>query len=248
MRFKLISCEILFREICRVVADAPHVIDVEFLAKGLHDLAGEGMRDRIQEAVDHAEEGPYDAVLLGYLLCGLGVEGLAARSKPLVIARGHDCITLFLGSRRRYQDYFENNPGAYFKTTGWIERGREISQLGLGDLQRKFGVASSFAELVAKYGEDNARYLWETLGNYTKNYGKLVFIRMGVGPEDRLEEETRKEAAELGMAFERVEGRLRLFERLVRGEWDEDDFLVVPPGHRIVATHDERVIAAEAVR
>lgn len=247
MRLKLISCEILFREMCHVVARSPHTIDVEFLPKGLHDVAGRGMCRQVQEAVDRADADPYDAVLLGYLLCGRGVEGLLARTRPLVLPRGHDCITLFLGSRRRYQEFFESNPGVYFKTTGWIERGRDIPQLGLGEVQRNFGVASTFEELVEKYGEDNARYLWETLGNYTKNYGKLVFIRMGVGPEDRLEEETREEAAELGMAFERVEGRLTLFERLVGGEWDEEDFLVVPPGYRIVATHDERIVRAEAV-
>jgi len=245
MRLKLISCEILLREMCHVVARSPHTIDVEFLPKGLHDIAGQGMCGKIQEAVDRAGGGSYDAVLLGYLLCGLGVEGLTARSQPLVVPRGHDCITLFLGSRRRYQEYFENNPGTYFKTSGWIERGRDLSQPGADTLSTKFGLPRSFEELVERYGEDNARYLWETLGQYTKNYRKLVFIEMGVEPNGDFEAATRREAQEAGMEFEKLAGRLTLFEKLVSGDWDEEDFLVVPPGRRIVATHDERVIAAE---
>ena len=71
-------------------------------------------------------------MLFGYGLCGMGLVGLTARPKPVVIPRAHDCITLFLGSRERYLEYFNAHPGVYFKTTGWIERGR-----GLTAAQRK---------------------------------------------------------------------------------------------------------------
>ena len=43
--------------------------------------------------------------------------------------------------------------------------------------------------------------------------------------------------------FEKLQGDLGLLRKLVNGEWD-DDFLVVPPGWRVVATHDERIIEA----
>lgn len=246
MRLKLISCEILLREMCATIARSPHQIDVEFMPKGLHDIAGEGMRDRLQEVLDRVEEPLYDAILFGYALCGMGLAGLTARSKPLVVPRGHDCVTLFLGSRERYQDYFDSNPGVYFKTTGWIERGRDLSQVG-GEAYRKMGFTQDYDELVAKYGEENARYLWETLGSYTQNYGKLTFIEMGVEPSGSFEEQTREEAEQRGMKFEKLSGDLGLIERLVNGEWASDDFLVVEAGQRIVATHDERIIRAEDV-
>lgn len=243
MRLKLISCEILFREMCAAVARSPHQIDVEFLTKGLHDIAGTGMRERLQAAVDRVDPAVYEAILLGYVLCGNGVVGLTARSLPLVLARGHDCITLFLGSRRRYEEYFQNNPGVYFKTTGWIERGKNLDQLGYSS--RKTGIGLSYEELVAKYGEDNAQYLWEQLGGYTKNYRKLTFIEMGIEPDDRFERLTREEAASRGMEFEKIPGDRSLIERLVNGEWDSDDFLIVPPGYRIVARYDEAVVGIE---
>jgi len=55
----------------------------------------------------------------------------------VALPRAHDCITLFLGGKERYLDYFDNHPGAYFKTSGWIERGRNLEQVG-SDLTRNY--------------------------------------------------------------------------------------------------------------
>ena len=111
MRLKLISCEIFYREMCAAVARSIHLIDITFLPKGLHDIGQEQMLPRLQEAVDAVDASRYNAILLGYGLCNLGIVGLTARSIPLVIPRAHDCITLFFGSRRRYQEYFDAHPG-----------------------------------------------------------------------------------------------------------------------------------------
>jgi len=48
VRLKLISCEIFYREMCAAVARSPHLVDIEFLPKGLHDIgsAGRGLRAR----------------------------------------------------------------------------------------------------------------------------------------------------------------------------------------------------------
>ena len=123
MKLKLISCEVFYREFNMAVARSPHTVDAEFLPKGLHDIGTTGMRDRIQAAVDRVDTSAYDAILIGYGLCNNGIVGLSSSDKPLILPRAHDCITLFLGSRERYLDYFQNNPGVYFQTTGWIERG-----------------------------------------------------------------------------------------------------------------------------
>ena len=98
---------------------------------------------------------------------------------------------------------------------------------------------------VEKYGEENAEYLWEQIGGYSKNYGKLTFIEMGVEPDDSFERATESEAAERGMGYEKVRGDMVLIERLVNGDWEGDDFLVIKPGHRVVARYDERIIETE---
>ncbi len=245
MRLRLISCEIFFREMCALLARSPHTIDVEFLPKGLHDVGTEEMHARLQSAIDRIDNSPYDAILLGYGLCNNGVVGLTVRDKPLVIPRAHDCITLFLGSGARYIDYFENHPGVYFETSGWIERGGadgELSQLALG---KKLGFLQTYEEMVARYGEDNARYLQEQLGDLTRHYRQFTFIEMGVEPDGSFEERTRRDADKRGWAFEKIQGDLGLLRRLLNGQWDDKEFLVVPPGFRIVAKYDEGVISAE---
>jgi hypothetical protein len=68
---------------------------------------------------------------------------------------------------------------------------------------------------------------------------------MGVEPDDRFERQTREEAARRGWAFEKVRGDLSLIERLLDARWDAEDFLVVPPGWRVVARYDDGIIAAE---
>ncbi len=241
MRLKLIACEILYREICACVARSPNTVDVEFLPKGLHDMGAVTMRDRLQNALDAVDPYQYEAVLFGYALCGTGLAGLTARAKPLVIPRGHDCITLFLGSKERYAEYFNDHPGVYFKTTGWIERGANLVPLS----RERTGIGQTYEELAAKYGEDNAKYLYEQLSSYTRNYGQFTFIEMGVEPDGRFEQATKDEAEQRGWRYEKVAGDLSLLQRLIDGKWNNEDFLLVPPGWRVVAHHDDRILGAE---
>jgi len=245
MRLKLLSCEIFYREFCAAVSRSPHLVDVEFLTKGLHDIGSEGMLERLQAAVDRVDASRYDALLMGYALCNNGLAGLTARAIKLVVPRAHDCITLFLGSKDRYQDYFESHPGVFFETTGWIERGEsdgELSQLALG---KKLGMQTSFEELVARYGEDNARYLWEELGNLTKHYRQITFIEMGLEPDSSFERRAREKAEARCWKFEKLRGDIGLIQRLVDGAWDDSEFLVVPPGHRITPRYDGGIISTE---
>lgn len=244
MRLKLIACEILYREFCAAVARSANQVDIEFLPKGLHDVGQAGMSARLAEVLGGIDESKYDAVLLGYALCSNGLVGLTARNVPLVVPRAHDCITFFLGSRERYLEYFQDHPGAYFKTSGWIERGDGLAQLGQDSIPQTAGMNRTYEELAAKYGEDNARFLYEQLCDMTRNYSRLTFIEMGIEPDDRFEQQTRREAAERGWTFEKLAGDMSLIQGLVDGPWDADRFLVVPPGCRIAASFDEGIIKA----
>ena len=122
MHFKLLACEILRREITSLTADSPHQIDVEFLPLQLHAIGRVRMKDRLSEYLATVNEDTFDAILLGYALCSGGIADLTANKVPLVVPRAHDCITLFLGSRKRYEEYFFANGGTYFATTGWLEQ------------------------------------------------------------------------------------------------------------------------------
>ena len=248
MRLKLIACEIFYREICAAVARSVHQVDIEFLPKGLHDIGSAKMLARLQEAVDQVDASCYESVLLGYALCGMGIVGLTTRSLPVVVPRAHDCITLFLGSKERYLDYFNNHPGVYFKTTGWIERGETIDQAGQLPIQNLTGMTSNFQELVDKYGEENARFLYDELCNYTRNYSQFTYIEMGIEPDDRFERRAREQAAEKGWKYAKVAGDMALIQRLVDGPWEEREFLVLRPGQKIVPRYNEDILGAEEIK
>ncbi len=247
MRLKLISCEIFYREMCAAAARSRNVVDVEFLPKGLHDIGCEKMLARLEEAVGRVDAAKYEAVLLGYGLCNNGLAGLRAPSIPLVIPRAHDCITLFFGSKERYQHYFDTHGGVYFETTGWLERGVDGSELHQISIQKIQGIGQTFEELVARYGEENARYLYEQLGDMTRNYKQITYIEMGLEPDGRFEEEARRMAAERGWAFEKAPGDMGLIQRLLDGPWDEPEFLVVPPGWRVAADYSDQIMTREEV-
>ncbi|MFI5369626.1 MAG: DUF1638 domain-containing protein, partial [Spirochaetia bacterium] len=120
MVLKLIACEVFYREVCLCVATSPHRVDLEFTEKNAHERS-DFLRSLVQSKIDTAESGSvaYDAILLGFGLCGNGVLGAAAKKTPLVLPRAHDCCTLFLGSRRAFKEHFSDNPSLPFSSVGY---------------------------------------------------------------------------------------------------------------------------------
>lgn len=240
LKLKMICCEVLKREALAAIERSDNMIDVEFLPKGLHDVGTEKMYLELQQAVDQVETTCYDYIILGYALCNNGIIGLKAKQIPIVVSRAHDCITLFFGSRERYDKYFHANPEVYFHTSGWLEYSAN-PELESQSVPQQMGMGESYEALVAKYGEDNAAFLYETLCDTVRNYHQFTFIEMGIEPDDRFEQQSRAMAAQADWEFEKVLGNMTLFQRLVDGDWNED-FQIVMPGEEIRPTNDEHII------
>lgn len=220
-------------------------IDVNFLPQGLHDIGCAGMLQRISAVLDRVDESRFDAVVFGYGLCGNGLTGLTAREIPIVLPRAHDCITLFMGGKERYRREFDENPGTYYKTSGWIENRKGKGVASQLSIPRRNGMELALADYIEKYGDENGRYLFEQLGDTAPNYRRYAFIEMGVEPDDQFEEQTRRDASVRGWQFEKLKGDMSLIQKLLDGEWNDDEFLVVPPGSRVAPSHDENILRAE---
>jgi len=244
MRYKCLTCEALTRPVYLSAALSPHSIDIELVRIGLHDRPKD-LRSQLQAMIDAVPAEKYDAVLLAYGLCGQATAGLAARQAPLVMPRAHDCITLFLGSRERYRQQFEGNPGTYWYSQDYIERRDSASltlSMGSGVTDN---IQAEYDRYVEKYGKDNADYLMEVMGGWSSHYNRAVFIDLEVGGASSVEALARAEAQRRGWTFEHLPGDIGLIRRLVMGEWD-DDFLVVPPGQKIVMTGTDGVVGFES--
>ena len=239
-RYVALACSALARSIYSLAASGPHIVTVRLFDQGLHNTPGD-LCQQLQSAIDaiHPEEA--DAILLVYGICGTSTPGLRAGQIQLVIPRAHDCVTLYLGSRQRYQEEFDAHPGTYWYSADYLERSK--SNAGLGALLPGM-IDSTYEDYVARFGQDNADYLMSVMGEWGKHYTRAVFIDTGQGDTEHFEQMAHDQARRRGWEFERIAGNRRLLEMLVNGQWEDDEFLVVPPDHMIRQTSDTGLLEA----
>ena len=225
MRLQLISCKVMQREAYYCGARSKNVVDVVLMEQGLHDTPDE-LRNQVQKALDHTVDiqgRPYDASLLGYGLCSNGIVGLSAKI-PIVVPRGHDCVTLLLGSKEKYQEYFDSHRGVYWYSTGWIEAGKQPSKERYERL---------LAEYKEKYGDDNAKYLMEVEQGWITQYNWATYVDWGLANTEQYKDYARQCAEFLNWNFDELKGSPALMQRLLDGDWNASEFLVVKPGQKI---------------
>lgn len=243
MNLKLIACRVLFREISSLVWSSEHLIDVTWLQQGFHNTP-DLLRTTLQAEIDAVESGqdphtvdvshtPIDAILIGYGLCSNGILGVRSKKYPLVIPRGHDCITLLLGSKEKYREYFDSHHGVYWYTKGWIENSIMPGQDRYNLIRNQY---------VAQYGEENADYLMEMEQGWFQEYEWATFIDWPRFNNEKEKTYARECAQFLGWNFDVQPGNHTLLSDFLNGNWDDGRFLIVPPGYEVMATYDDRVI------
>ena len=213
------------REAYYCAARSKNVVDVVLMPQGLHDTPDE-LRRQVNKALENTVDiqgRPFDASLLGYGLCSNGIVGLSAKI-PIVVPRGHDCITLLLGSKEKYKEYFDSHRGIYWYSTGWIEAGKQPSQ------ERYERLLTEYKE---KYGEDNARYLLEVELDWITQYNWATYIDWGLANTEKYRDYAKACAKFLKWNFDELKGDPNLMQRLLDGDWSEKDFLVVEPSRKI---------------
>ncbi len=238
MRLRLIGCEVFSRPVYKAAAASGNTVDMIFTKMRSHTKP-EQLKSEIQSIIDSTPEG-YDAILLGYGLCGNGTAGLKARSLPLVIPRAHDCCTIFLGSREAFREHFGQTPSAQWYTVCNYERqGNRYTDNPLDMLMPDLGM--SYRELVDKYGEENAQYVLESLKS-ENSVDFLTYIELPGFDNRSAREAFKKYAAREGKKTRFVKGSTRIIDDLVDGKWNVDEFLTVPPGMEIKPVYDQEHI------
>ena len=250
-KYALIGCEVFLREFWHAALQSEAAIDFYILPQGLH-LTPDALREGAQGEIDAIESGSarkasagradydvqdYDAILLGYGLCSNGVAGITAGSKPLIIPRGHDCITLLLGSMAAYQDCFEKHPGTYWYSSGWIERSLPPGPERSEALRKHY---------IEKYGEDKAAVLMQADLEQYASYRRAACINWNLVTAERDRAYTRKCAEFMGWDYVEIDGGPALMLDFLGGRWDNERFLTVAPGETIQPSHGPCVIAAKA--
>ena len=101
-------------------------------------------------------------------------------------------------------------------------------------------------EFVAKFGEEAAQFLMEEYAKFTQHYKRLAFISTPVANMAERERKAAEIAKQQGWTYERLPGDLGWLRRLVDGEWDEKEFLVLKPHEKVALSYGEGLISAEA--
>ena len=232
MRLKVISCRVFSRPIMALAAVSPHQIDLDFIGRFLHqnpDHLGGFLQKKINSALSRS----FDAVILGYGLCGNATAGLEAGDIPLVIPLVHDCVAMFLGSHARYMEEFEKEPGTFWYIPEYLEtRDSGCSSQWNPGHPLDFSAEKRCTESENKYSEDNVEYIREEMSAWKKRYNRAVLLETGAETRAGLEEEVTRESVRNHWEFVRMKGSFRLFEKLVNGPWDEE-FLVLQPGEKV---------------
>lgn len=223
----IIACQVL-RDMVERLLPEDLTDDVTFEDYGLHRVPHK-MTQTLQEAID--DIGEPSLVVLGYGLCGNGLDGVKSGRHTLLIPRANDCITLLLGSRQAYMREFEAEPGTYYLSKGWLESGSHP--------------LSEYQEYAEKYGPDEAEWI---LDQQYRNYRRLALVAHSQADL----EEYRPAAREVAQFCERWDMRYqeilgsddyvrRLAETAVAlrnngletPEGIANDFVVIPPGGEI---------------
>jgi hypothetical protein len=234
-RIALVACRVFEDEIVLHGASAPQIREIRYLEIGLHDHP-DNLRKAVQaEICSFDERDDIDAVALAYALCGRGTAGLRAGRHRLVIPRGHDCMTVFMGSKEKFACQQAACPDSYYYTPGWMKAGRCPGPGRLELLREEFS---------QKFEPDDVEFLIESAKANWALHGRAVYLDLGTPGADEKAAEAEDSAKALGWKFERLPGDPALLKDLLSGRWDPDRFQIIEPGEALDHSPDSNIFRA----
>jgi hypothetical protein len=101
-------------------------------------------------------------------------------------------------------------------TKGWIEEGKPPLAL--------------LEEYTQRFDRETAEWV---IGEEFKHYTRIVLVDTGAYDLLTYRNHARANAAFLGVAYEEIKGSLAFFEKMVKRQWDKDEFIIRQPGEEI---------------
>lgn len=228
----IIACNVL-QEMLERLLPAELAGQVTFFDFAMHRTP-KNMVATLQEAIDSIAEP--SLVVLGYGLCGNGLNGIKAGKHILLLPRVDDCIAILLGSRQAYLREFQAEPGTYYLSKGWLEASdnrpaeSESARYGPDPL-------TQYRLYVEQYGEETADWLMDQLYRHYRRLALVASDQAGLDKYRPRALEVANYCARWGMRYEEILGSdayvRRLLEVAAQPEQADGDFLVIPPGGEI---------------
>jgi hypothetical protein len=120
-----------------------------------------------------------------------------------------------MGSPEAYRVQSAENPGTYYLTPGWIEKGQTP--------------LSKFKSYAQSYDVETAKWV---LHEEMKHYTRIALIDTGVYPMEPYRAVAKENADFLGVTYEELQGSSQLFRELICGP-REGNFLILEKGQSV---------------
>lgn len=211
MRIKVIACEVMQEEIEKLMPIPEQ--DFEFVSMDFH-LYPQKLKVELQRRID-ASKG-YQKIILAFGLCGGAANGLISKTSELIIPRVHDCISIFCSSDTCNACTFEKEKGTFYLSNGWMITEKSI----LTDYQR----------IYKRLGEQKAKRMLKKMYD---GYNKVLFIETTAEPKEEVFAQSKEIAALFEAAYVTFNGQSAFIEKIIKGPWDEADFIILLPRQEI---------------
>jgi hypothetical protein len=219
----VIACQV-FQDLVKRLFPPELDGNITFTDYGLHRIPSK-LNKKLQEIIDGIEQP--SLVVLGFGLCGNGLNNIRAGKHILLVPRADDCIALLLGSYAAYRKEFDSSPGTYYLSKGWLESGSNP--------------LSEYHEYEKRLGSEKA--MWVMDQQY-QHYKRLVFVahtQEDLAQYRAVALDVAKFCERWGMDYQEILGTDSYMRQLVEiaSSLDkaDDEFIVIPPGGELKQSH-----------
>ena len=210
-----LACEVFKGVVCLPVSSEPRFLDA-----GLH-ATPKKLHNSVQEQIDVISEP--SIIVLGYGLCGNGLNNIHAGKHTLIIPKMDDCIAMFMGGREVFREEFAKDSGTYYLTKGW--------------LQAETHPLAEYHRHLQKYDKDIADYVMD---QQYRHYHRLLFVAHSQADLDGYRPialEVAEFCQRWDMQYEEYLGTeeflSQLEKTLIAPEQTDEYFIIIQPGETL---------------
>ena len=196
MRIGVIACNIMKRELDKLLAHVPEVTHVVFLEAALH-IYPKKMKETIKDQINAIKD-EVDVILLGYGFCQ-SLQGIEREVDVPVVMPQFDYCVAILFTPERYKVEKKKEVGTWFMTPGWADVGAEmvIKELHL--------------DRVTRYGKDPL----EMAKRLFTHYRRGLFIDTGVGEKAHLRAKAERFCKDFNLKLEETTADSKILDQMI---------------------------------